>query len=119
MAYGHLHDGFWSPATNARTDDYGGSLDNRLRFTHRVLDSVRAAVGDDFIVGTPRRSCDTTKLNQALGFAPKIAFERGLRNQIDWFVANRELALAAHTQQCAYTRIHTFENHRRQILPIL
>lgn len=50
-AYGHFMDGFWSPATNKRTDDYGGTLDNRLRFTHRVLDAVRAAVGPDFIVG--------------------------------------------------------------------
>ncbi len=50
-AYGHFMDSFWSPATNRRSDDYGGSLDNRLRFTHRVLDAVRAAVGADFIVG--------------------------------------------------------------------
>ncbi len=50
-AYGHLMDSFWSPATNKRTDDYNGSLDNRLRFTHRVLDAVRAATGPDFIVG--------------------------------------------------------------------
>ena len=50
-AYGHLMDGFWSPATNRRTDDYGGSLDNRLRFTWRVIDAVRAAVGAEFIVG--------------------------------------------------------------------
>ena len=41
-AYGHLLDGFWSPATNRRTDDYGGSLDNRLRFTFEVLDAIRA-----------------------------------------------------------------------------
>ena len=32
-AYGHLMDGFWSPATNQRDDEFGGSLDNRLRFT--------------------------------------------------------------------------------------
>ncbi len=50
-AYGHLPDQFWSPATNHRTDDYGGNLDNRLRFTHRVLDAVRAATGPRFIVG--------------------------------------------------------------------
>ena len=50
-AYGHLLDGFWSPATNRRDDEYGGSLDNRLRFTFEVLDAVRAAVGPDFIVG--------------------------------------------------------------------
>ena len=50
-AYGHLMDGFWSPATNQRDDHLGGSLDNRLRFTHRVLDAIRAACGADFIVG--------------------------------------------------------------------
>jgi N-methyl-L-proline demethylase len=50
-AYGHLLDQFWSPATNQRTDEYGGSLDNRLRFTGRVLDAIRKAVGADFIVG--------------------------------------------------------------------
>jgi len=50
-AYGHFLDGFWSPATNRRDDEYGGSLDNRLRFTRLVLDAMRDAVGPDFIVG--------------------------------------------------------------------
>jgi len=50
-AYGHLLDGFWSPATNTREDEYNGSLDNRLRFTWRVLDAIRERVGPDFVVG--------------------------------------------------------------------
>ena len=50
-AYGHLLDQFWSPATNKREDAYGGSLDNRLRFSFRVLDAIRKRVGSDFIVG--------------------------------------------------------------------
>lgn len=50
-AYGHLMDGFWSPATNHRDDAFGGSLDNRMRFSDMVLDAVRKAVGPDFIVG--------------------------------------------------------------------
>ncbi|MCB1490534.1 MAG: N-methylproline demethylase, partial [Rhodobiaceae bacterium] len=50
-SYGHLMDGFWSPATNTRDDAYGGSLDNRLRFTFEVLDAIRARVGRDFLVG--------------------------------------------------------------------
>ncbi|RMH45010.1 MAG: FAD-binding protein [Alphaproteobacteria bacterium] len=50
-AYGHLLDGFWSPATNRRTDEWGGSLDNRLRFTMQVLRAIREAVGPEFIVG--------------------------------------------------------------------
>jgi mycofactocin system FadH/OYE family oxidoreductase 2 len=42
---------FMSPATNRRTDEYGGSLENRLRFPLEVIDAVRAAVGSDFVVG--------------------------------------------------------------------
>jgi 2,4-dienoyl-CoA reductase-like NADH-dependent reductase (Old Yellow Enzyme family) len=56
-AYGHLLDQFWSPATNRRTDDYGGSLENRLRLTLRVLDAIRMAVGPGLIVGI-RLVCD-------------------------------------------------------------
>lgn len=50
-AYGHLMDAFWSPYQNRRGDEWGGALENRLRFTWRVIDAVRAAVGPDFIVG--------------------------------------------------------------------
>jgi N-methyl-L-proline demethylase len=50
-AYGHLMDGFWSPATNRRDDEFGGSLENRMRFSLMVTEAVRKAVGPDFIVG--------------------------------------------------------------------
>lgn len=51
QAYGHLLDQFWSPLTNTLDAPYGGSLDNRLRFTFEVLSAIRQRVGDDFIVG--------------------------------------------------------------------
>ena len=51
QAYGHLMDQFWSPLTNDLDAPYGGSLDNRLRFTFDTLKAIRARVGDDFIVG--------------------------------------------------------------------
>jgi len=51
QAYGHLMDQFWSPLTNTLDEPYGGSLDNRLRFTFDVLRAVRKRVGPDFIVG--------------------------------------------------------------------
>ena len=50
-AYGHLMDSFWSPATNTRSDEHNGSLDNRLAFTLRILTKVREAVGENFLVG--------------------------------------------------------------------
>jgi 2,4-dienoyl-CoA reductase-like NADH-dependent reductase (Old Yellow Enzyme family) len=51
LAHGHLIGQFWSPAVNHRTDDFGGSLENRCRFGLMVLDEVRRQVGDDFLVG--------------------------------------------------------------------
>jgi len=50
-AYGHLMDQFWSPLTNDLEAPYGGSLENRLRFTFEVLAAVRERVGPEFIVG--------------------------------------------------------------------
>ncbi len=51
QAYGHLMDQFWSPLTNELDGPYGGSLENRLRFTFDTLRAIRDRVGDDFIVG--------------------------------------------------------------------
>lgn len=50
-ATSHLIDQFWTPLANRRTDEYGGSLDNRLRFTFEVLAAIREAVGGDYAVG--------------------------------------------------------------------
>ena len=50
-AYGHLLDSFWSPRTNLRTDHYGGSLENRTRFSIEIMEEIRKQVGNDYIVG--------------------------------------------------------------------
>ena len=50
-AYGHLMDQFWSPLTNDLDAPYGGSLDDRLRFTFETLRAIRDRVGPEFIVG--------------------------------------------------------------------
>lgn len=50
-AHGYLLQAFLSPATNTRTDDYGGSTANRVRIVRDVLASVRAAVSSGFVVG--------------------------------------------------------------------
>ena len=63
-AYGHLFDAFWSPATNQRTDAYGGSLENRLRFGMEVLEEIRRQVGPDYIVGV-RLVVDEDRKRQA------------------------------------------------------
>ncbi|MEO9780417.1 MAG: NADH:flavin oxidoreductase [Sedimentitalea sp.] len=50
LVSGHLIGQFWSPLANTRSDSYGGSLENRLRFGIEVLEAVREAVREDFIV---------------------------------------------------------------------
>jgi hypothetical protein len=50
-AYGHLLEQFWSPLTNDLDAPYGGSLENRLRFTMEVLQAIRDRCGEKFIVG--------------------------------------------------------------------
>ncbi len=45
---GYLISEFLSPLTNLRSDEYGGSLENRMRFGLEVMNAVRQAVGDDF-----------------------------------------------------------------------
>ena len=48
---GTLIEQFWSPAMNFREDEYGGSLENRVRFGLEVLEAIRREVGRDYAVG--------------------------------------------------------------------
>ncbi len=47
----HMIDQFWSPRVNKRTDQWGGTFENRMRFGMEVLKAVREEVGRDFAVG--------------------------------------------------------------------
>ena len=50
-AHGYLPGQFLSANTNRREDEYGGSLENRLRFSRRVFAAMRKAVGPQFLIG--------------------------------------------------------------------
>lgn len=50
-ATGYLPCQFLSPRTNKRTDQYGGSLTNRMRFVNELINAVRDATGPDFPIG--------------------------------------------------------------------
>ena len=47
---GYLLSQFLAPRTNLRTDDYGGSLENRARLPLEIVRQTREAVGPDFII---------------------------------------------------------------------
>ena len=50
-AHSYLLSEFLTPAYNKRKDEYGGSLENRMRFPLEVVQAVREEVGPDFVVG--------------------------------------------------------------------
>ena len=50
-AYHSLLDQFWTPWSNTRDDEWGGSLENRTRFSRRIIEGIRRACGEDFIIG--------------------------------------------------------------------
>ena len=50
-AYHSLLDQFWTPWSNQRTDQWGGSLENRTRFSRTLIERVRRTCGEQFIVG--------------------------------------------------------------------
>ncbi len=50
-AYHSLLDQFWTPWSNSRDDEWGGSLENRTRFSRRIIEGIRRRCGEDFIIG--------------------------------------------------------------------
>jgi len=50
-AYHSLIDQFWTPWSNTRDDRWGGSLENRTRFSRTLIEDIRRACGEDFIIG--------------------------------------------------------------------
>ncbi len=49
--YNGLIDQFWAPWSNRRTDRFGGSRTNRMRFSDAIVQGIRRECGDDFLVG--------------------------------------------------------------------
>ena len=62
MIHGHYLDSFMTPFWNHRTDQYGGSHENRMRYPLEVIKAIRAAVPEDFIISA-RMSFDELREN--------------------------------------------------------
>jgi 2,4-dienoyl-CoA reductase-like NADH-dependent reductase (Old Yellow Enzyme family)/thioredoxin reductase len=77
-AYGHLMDQFWSPLTNTLDPPYGGSLDNRIRFTFDVLRAMRRRIGDEFIIGV--RYTGDERLAGGIGKEDGLEISRRLKD---------------------------------------
>jgi 2,4-dienoyl-CoA reductase-like NADH-dependent reductase (Old Yellow Enzyme family)/thioredoxin reductase len=62
MIHGHYLDSFMTPFWNHRTDEYGGSHENRMRYPLEVIKAIRAVVPEDFIISA-RMSFDELREN--------------------------------------------------------
>jgi 2,4-dienoyl-CoA reductase-like NADH-dependent reductase (Old Yellow Enzyme family) len=78
-AHGYLLHQFLSPIANHRTDAYGGSLENRMRFVLEVFDETRAAVSDKIPVGV--RFSGTDWVEDGWDIEQSIALGLALRDR--------------------------------------
>jgi 2,4-dienoyl-CoA reductase-like NADH-dependent reductase (Old Yellow Enzyme family) len=76
-AHGYLLHQFTSPLSNRRTDRYGGSLENRLRFPLEVFEAVRRVVPDGVALGARITGTDWTP--EGLGVEDAVVFAGELR----------------------------------------
>jgi len=86
-AHGYLLHEFLSPIANRRTDEYGGSLENRMRFPLEVFDAVRAAFPADRPVGVRVSASDWVEG----GWTPDdtVVFAKELKRRgVDWIDAS-------------------------------
>ena len=80
-AHAYLLNQFYSPLTNKRTDEYGGSLENRLRIHREVICAVRDAVGSDYPLFIRFGACDYMKGGSTLEdavYAAKMFEKEGI-----------------------------------------
>ena len=93
---GYLLASFLSPFSNHRTDDYGGSLENRMRIVLRVIDAVRTEVGPDFLVGMNLQGHDFSPGGLEVTDAQQIAQVIAATGKIDYICVKAATYNEAH-----------------------
>jgi mycofactocin system FadH/OYE family oxidoreductase 2 len=83
---GYLLSSFLSPYMNERDDEYGGSLENRLRLPLRVVDAVRRRVGPEFVVGMQVNGHDFSPGGLELADAQQVALALVATGALDYLV---------------------------------
>ena len=95
---------FLSRHNNRRTDRYGGSLENRMRFLEEILDAVREAVGRDFVVGVRLCGDELIPNGITLDEAVEVARRLAERGQIDYI--NTSIGTATQTLYMIEASMH-------------
>lgn len=80
-AHGYLLNQFYSPLTNKRSDQYGGSVDQRVLIHVKMIKAIREAVGDDHVIAMRLGACDYIENGSTINdgvVAAKAFVEAGL-----------------------------------------
>jgi 2,4-dienoyl-CoA reductase-like NADH-dependent reductase (Old Yellow Enzyme family)/thioredoxin reductase len=83
-AYNALPDQFWLPFNNRRDDQWGGSFENRMRFSRTVLERIRKIAGDDFIIGLAVNMDTTSQVSQSTEQLQEIIAWHDQRQLMDY-----------------------------------
>jgi NADPH2 dehydrogenase len=78
-AHGYLAHSFMSPISNKRTDQYGGSLENRMRFGREIAQAVRAVVPKDIPLGVRVSGCDWRDADGGITAADTVTYAKALK----------------------------------------
>lgn len=98
---------FLSPAFNKRKDSYGGSIENRMKFPMMVLDAVRDAVGNDFVI--EMRVSAIQYIENSYGFEDILAFIKAVEEKID--IVNVSCGMDVYHEGNVHAMTTIFEPH--------
>src|ERR1700751_1591797 len=80
-AHGYLLSQFLTPHTNRRNDEYGGSIDNRMRLLREVFKGIRARVGDDFPILLKMNGTDMLPLRKGATTAELVHVAKVMQDE--------------------------------------
>jgi 2,4-dienoyl-CoA reductase-like NADH-dependent reductase (Old Yellow Enzyme family)/thioredoxin reductase len=83
--YNCLIDQFWSPLTNKRDDKWGGSFENRVRFSVEICRRIRATCGDRFIIGMTISGAEPYPGGLSIADKQEIIAHLDSRGLVDYF----------------------------------
>ena len=108
-AHGWLFSQFLSPVTNRRTDEFGGSLENRARFLIMALDEVRKAVGQQFPIEIRISGDDLTEAGLGMEECVKVA--EMVEDKVDLF----NVSCGNHEDPDMFCRTHPSAFYKRGV----
>jgi 2,4-dienoyl-CoA reductase-like NADH-dependent reductase (Old Yellow Enzyme family)/thioredoxin reductase len=115
-AHGYLITQILSPWSNRRADDYGGSLENRIRFVREIAEGIRQSCGGDFVIGLKMPGDEGVAGGIDPDEAARITTALAESSPLDYFAysqGNFTLSLENHAPDMHFRRGHFLDIHRK------